>query len=290
MSDDKSKIFENFKNKRKEISVLRNILNSVNTDKEKFYSNKDEYSKEIKELISEIKSLKAKRDELTKLVRETKKEKDKVVKNVKAQISKITGLKQQKYEIAKKQNLKGDPMRIKKQIEALETQVETEAISFDKEQKIMKKIRELRNKFSEYSEIEKVFVEINALSKEIDGLKTSEKELKKTVRKNARDSQKQHEKMLVLSDKVDKLKVMEKAEFHKFTMFKTVFTETNMALKELLGEFGKIKDGVHEAKQKKRRDREEKDKNMIEQRKREVQDKIKKGEKLTTEDLLIFQN
>jgi len=289
MSDEKTKIFKDFKDKRKEISVLRNILNSVNNDKELFYSEKEKFSKEIKKLISDIKELKSKRDELTKMVRETKKEKDKVVKNVKNKISKITGLKKQKNEIARKYNLKGDPMRLKRQIQGLETKVETEAISFDKEQKIMKTIRELRSKFSEFSEIEKVWEEINSLSKEIDSLKVNEKELKKSVKKNARESQRQHEKMLVLSEQVDELKVKEKIEFEKFSHFKLVFTETNRALKELLGEFGRIQDNVQEVKKRKRKERAERDKITIEERKNEVQEKIKKGEKLTTEDILVFQ-
>jgi len=287
MPDDK--LFEQFKEKRKDISELRARLNAVNEAKENCYSQKEEVSNKIRDLIKEIKELKAARNDLTAVVRKNKADKEVIVADIKSLISKIGYLRKMKNDAAKKHNIRGDPMRIKKQIESLELKVETEVQSFDKEQALMKKIRDLRSKFGDFSDMGAILEDMNELSSEIDDLKSNEKEFKKNVRKNARESQKKHEKMLELSKQVDELKVQEKHLYTQFLEHKKEFTQINNNLKALLSEFGKIKDGVDGVKEQKKRERVQRDKDTIEDKRSRVNEKIKRGEKLTTEDLLVFQ-
>ena len=226
---------------------------------------------------------------LTAVVKKTKQEKQKIVDSIKENISKITALKKEKSEITQKHDLKGNPERLRKEIDALETKMETEVQSFDNEQKMMKKIKILLNKFVEFEVVKEVIGKINDVSKIIDELKSKEKELKKTIRKNARESQKEHEKMLELSKKVDELKITEKENYAKFMEEKKTYTETNKKLKDLMKGYGNLRQEAEVVSTKKKIEKEEKIKTSIAEKKSKVDEKIKKGEKLTTEDLLAFQ-
>ena len=114
----KNQLFENLKLLKKEISDLRDKLNSIDEQKETWFDKKEEYGSKIRELIRSIKNDKAKRNELTKKVKEDKKERDKLNKEIKERISKIKGLKEQKESILKKERLE-DPFRIKEAIERI---------------------------------------------------------------------------------------------------------------------------------------------------------------------------
>ena len=136
MAEDKEKIFDKFKEKRNDISKIRLSLNTINEQKEKFYSEKEKISNEIRKLIGEIKNFKKKRDKLTKIVKTKKIEKEKYYKQISEKIGEFSKLQAKKRDFFAKNNIKGDPISIRKQIDKLELQVETEAISFDKEQKL----------------------------------------------------------------------------------------------------------------------------------------------------------
>ena len=77
MSDAK-KLLNDLSRIRKEITVLRTELNSLNDNKEKWYEEKENCSKSIIQLISNIKSLKRERDVFTNKVKTLKAERQKL--------------------------------------------------------------------------------------------------------------------------------------------------------------------------------------------------------------------
>jgi uncharacterized coiled-coil DUF342 family protein len=287
--EDKRRLFDEFDKKRREIADLRAVLNQLNEEKEKWFSQKDSVSREIVAAINSIKDFKRKRDEHTAKVREIKAKKESVVTEIKSLIGDAGSLRQQKQDVAKKHDLKGDPIRLKKEIDRIETRVETEVFSFETEQKLMKKIKELKSLYSQFSEFNAVSDKMRTISNRIDELKNHEKEYKKEIRHFAKDSQTEHEKMLEQSKHVDDLKTTEKEAYDKFLEFKNQFAATNAKLKELLTEIGEIGDSVKEIKEQKRHDKELKERLTLEEKKNLVTEKIKRGAKLTTEDLLVYQ-
>lgn len=71
---------------------------------------------------------------------------------------------------------------------------------------------------------------------------------------------------------------------------KQLFIEfENKKLNDILPELSILRKEVNDINKKKKQDKETIEKLTIEEKKSKVQEKIKKGEKLTTEDLLIFQ-
>ena len=126
------------------------------------------YSKEISQLIKELKTLKDKRNQLTAKVKESKKERENYNELIKQKIEEVKKLRIEKNNVAKKYHITEDPMKIKATIEQLEAKIETNVMSFEKEQSLMKKIKELKKKYKEAGSLVAICDKIHKVSKEID--------------------------------------------------------------------------------------------------------------------------
>ena len=285
----KKEILNKLNKCKKEIKTLRHRLNQINEEKESWFKRKLDFSKSISRLIGKVKNFKFRRDKTTKEVKVEKSKRDKFNEEIRARISEFKKLNQIKIELQKKLGIKDDPSVIKDRIAKLETVIETEAISFDKEKQIMKEIKDLKKKFTGTKEMKKIFERADKLSKEIDRLKKESDELHKDVQGKAKESQETHEEMILVSKEVDELRRKEEVAFKKFLETKKGFTLINEKLKEKLMEMGKINQKLGEVKTKFVSKKERKVEAQLKEKEAIVQEKIKKGEKLTTQDLIIMQ-
>ena len=182
-----------------------------------------------------------------------------------------------------------DPSQIKKTIEKLELSIETDAMSFENEKKVMKKIKALKKRFDVAKIANDFFDNIKIFSKDIDKVKKKANEAHLRIQNRAKESQKLHEGLVGNSKEIDKLKEEEEGAFEKFIEFKKKFSEVNDLLKEKLTKMNGITKKLESFKLKKEEEKILRDKFFIKKKEAEVEEKIKRGEKLTTEDLLVFQ-
>lgn len=288
-SDSKQHLFRKIDELKNEVSSLRNELNSINVVKEEWFSKREKFGDEISRLISEIKGAKVKRDSLTKDVREGKKLRDDLNRQISGKISEVKKLGEKKKEIEGKHNIKGDPSGLKRKIDELEYRVETNVMSFSKEQEIMKQIKELRRQFVELQKISDVWGQVHSISGDIEKLKVKADDAHRKIQVNARESQQKHEEIIAKSKDIDELKVKEDDAFKKFSEQKKLFGEVNEKLQIKLMELNKINQEIGRQKADNREERRKKDELTLKDKELAVQEKMKKGGKLTTEDLLVFQ-
>ncbi|MFW6230521.1 MAG: coiled-coil protein [Nanoarchaeota archaeon] len=270
-----------------EVAEIRKELDKVNEVKEEWYSKKEEFSKEIVQLISEIKKFRKVRDELTKNVKDSKKKRTEMNDIINQKIAEIKGLQEQR---AKEQG--GERINVgalKKELEGIQFKLETQPMSFDAEQKLMKRSKSIKKTLDETDSNSDLNKKIRDLSKEIDELKKEADEVHAAVQKNAKESQEKHEEMITFSKKIDELKVKEEEAYKAFLEHKKHFSEINDKLKDKLKELAPItkKLDAHtmETSDKKQKVQE----TAIKEKQVSVEEKIQKGQKLTTEDLLVFQ-
>ncbi|MBW2996425.1 hypothetical protein KY332_03935 [Candidatus Woesearchaeota archaeon] len=287
--NDKSELKKKLNICKTEINRLRKTLNQLDDQKEAWFKKKEEYSKDISKLIGRVKGSKRTRDKYTKEVKVSKEKRKELNDRIRAKIEEFKKLNIEKRDIQKKYGIKEDPSIIKKQIEKLDFVIEHEGVSFDKEKKLMKEIKELKKKLGESGKASDIFERANKVSKEIDELKEEAEGFHKEVQTKAKESQEKHEEIIGASREVDELRKKEEGAFRKFVEFKKKFVEANDGLQEKLIEvsklnieFGKERKSV-EAKKKEVKHKKLKKKEDI------VKEKLKKGGKLTTEDLLIMQ-
>ena len=275
---------------KKEIYDLKISLNHLDGQKEEWFRKKESLSKEIKDKIKNIRENKTKRNSLTEEVKKHKEKRKEIYDKSKNKISDIKEIGKQERDLIRKHNIKGNPSRIKEDIDMLESKIETEVISFEKEKEIMKKIKALKKKLKETKELNGILNKKSDVSKEIDMLNSEAKDVHKRVQNKAKESQVKHEAIITNSGDIDKLKKKEEEAFQKFIGFKKRFNEANDRLKEALIEINNMIGKLDMHKKEHRKRRKEKEKEILKVRGDVVKEKLKKGGKLTTEDLLIFQN
>ena len=273
----------------KEINTLRKGLNDFNTKKESDFENKEKITKSISQLIGQVKSSKSARNKFTKQVKKVKEIRTHDNEEIKKKVKEIKELNKKKKEIQLKHNIKGNPSFIKKDIDKLEFKLETEAMGFDKEKKLMKTINGLRKQYKEVKVVSDVFEKIHKLDKELKELRKKAQDEHKEVQKTAEESQHKHEEVIETSKEIDDLKEKEEDAYKNFFDSKKKFTEINDKLQEKLKEIGKLNEKLREFGADQKHRKEEFNKKSLKQKAALVNEKMKKGGKLTTEDLLVLQ-
>lgn len=289
MSDEK----KDFKALKEEINSLKNQLNSINEDKEKWFKQKEDLKKEIQILINKVQEAKKESDVSSSEVDKLRKERDEHNKGVKELIKRIRELNEEKNLLLRKYGLKEDPVKIKEIIDKLNEKIETEVISFDKEKKLMEQIKRLKKAYDQVGNVKEITDKISYISKQIETDKEKANEAHKKLKEAMKGHRRWYRDFFSISKQINIIKKQQEKAFEMFISFKKKFVELSTQLRNKLMQAKDIsKNSGREKEQRKefhdfrRRRKEEK---IIEEKVRKVEEKIKKGEKLTTEDLITMQ-
>src|SRR3989344_8975953 len=266
---------------KSEIFSSKSKLNDLNKQKEEWYSKKEDLKKEIRELIKGIKNMKNISDSTRRNIQQYKEERDNYNKKVKELVEEIKKLNKEKKDIFSKLKIK-DPIRIKRDIERLEESIEIEAFSFDKETKIMKKIKDLKKIYQESSQATELLDKIDNISKEIDNTRNKAEEYHKKLIDSIKGNRESFNSFMELSKRISNLNKLQQDAFEKFIGYKKEFAKANNMLKEKLLESRVIQNKLIVEKEEEKKSLQERQRDIVEQ-------KIKAKKKITTEDLLAFQ-
>ncbi len=288
-SEEKNKLLKELSERKERVSELKLQLSEINIHKEKWFKEKDSYNKQISSLIKQIRSDRSKRNSFTKQIKFDKEKRDKLNKEASDKINQINKLNQEKRELLKKYNITGDPFELKKQIDDLEHTFEIEVFSIEQEKKIMKEIKELKKKFSEVKSLVSVWEKGKNFSEEVRRLKKEKDSIHNKIQTQAKQGQEKHEAIITSSKGIDELKEKEAKAFEQFLKYKKDFTELNEKLKDELSKMSLLNTKVNSDRKQQKQIEEKKNKELIETKEKNVEEKIKKRKKLTTEDLLILQ-
>ena len=267
---------------KKGITELKETLNILNVEKEEWFTKKESLKKEVSNLISQIKKIKFPKDSESAEVKKLKSKRDKCNKEVQKLIKQFKKLNSEKLKIMKDKKITFNPAEISKQIETLDYSIQTEALSFDKEKKIMIQIKHLKKQMANAGDAQGVFKELKEVSDKIKKAKDIAEEHHKKLQKEIKDNKPDYEEFRKLTKQINELKKKQEKAFANFIDSKNKFSAINSKLK------GKLKDakGMRiESDFKYKKDNAK----LLEEKTKEVEEKLKKKKKLTTEDLLIFQ-
>lgn len=273
---------EEFKTKKKELSRLRSKLNQAYRDKSDIYRQMRSGNDQIKSFSGNIKKLKKERDQLTKEVKELKRKRDELNTEVKEKASVKKEAENKKKKLLDSIGFKGDPAKIKSQMDQLEEKLETELMPFPKEESLRKTIKKLRVVYRQLEQLGTAWKEVNTVAADFSQKKREAEESHQLVQKKADESQQKHEEINQLYEKIKALRKEQQPLAEKYLEAKVVYEQTKKELEELLkrvNELAKVLD-----------EQEEESFNIMVRRKTaEVKEKMKKGKKLSTEDILAFQ-
>lgn len=287
--DDRSGLSKAFNEKKRRIQELRRELNTADDEKERWFLAKSKLNQQISNLIKDIKTDKSTRDSCTSEVKSKKGERDNINNLIKQKIEEVRKLNAEKAETLKRYHIQSDPSQIKSQMDQLEHKLETEVMSFDKEKELMKAINDMKKSYDEVKKLSAVWERAHALSKEIEELKRQSDSAHRELQTKAKESQQKHETLIATSDEVKKLSKDEKDAFDKFIEAKKKFTAINQELKTELTAINELQGRIGELKEENVSKHRNEEHDKLEELGQTVQEKLKSGKKLTTEDLLVMQ-
>ncbi|MFC1742143.1 hypothetical protein ACFL3V_06415 [Nanoarchaeota archaeon] len=287
--EEKKKTLAEIEVKKKELDTLKAKLDELNTQKEAALEKKKLATKDISELAKTIRESKGKRNNYTKQVKDSKLRRSELNDLLKKKRDEMRMLQKEKQTVSGKFGIRFDPAKIKGEIEDLELKIETEALPFNIEQRMMKMIAEKKRTLEQSKEVSDVFDKIHALGKDLDRIKLKADDTHRKIQTKAEASQQFHEELIESSKEVKDARAKEEEALKKFVEWKGKYTEQNELVKGKLQEIRELKakiDGVNLEEREKVKKEEAK---KLGDQKKTVEEKIKNKMKLTTEDLLAFQ-
>jgi uncharacterized coiled-coil DUF342 family protein len=280
--------------------ALRDELEQLNQRKEDAFRRKQELSAKIAEKIKQVGDFKKSRNDLTRQVRELKVDRDKLNTQITEKINEIKAT-MPKPEPGKEAPAmpqlptgpKGErlsPHEVLRQIRLLEQKIETIPMSFESEQKTMKQIKQMKKQLAAFEAVRGHSTESREKSKEIDTLKADANALHAKVTMLAKQSQEHHEQLITLSKEIEELKAAEEAAYQEFLGAKQEYMAKSGDVREAQDEVRANRAAERKQQDADRRKKEAEDAKTLKERAKEAEDKMMRGEKLNTEDLLALQS
>ena len=162
-NENKDRLIKRLNELKKDISQLRKELDKTDAEKRDLITKIK--SSSIPDLLKKAKYSKEKRNELTSKVRKTKEEREEVDSFLKKKNEEIKKLIEDAKKVKEKGRIKGNPLNLNDELEMLELKIQTDALPFEKEKQIMKKINELKKKKVTIRDLAVIEGEINKKKK-----------------------------------------------------------------------------------------------------------------------------
>lgn len=266
-----------------ELREKRKELKQLHDSKEELFHKRQQLRQQISKLINETKALRETRNKLTEEVKQAKTERSKLTENIKGKIGEF----KQTDTTVKRGPSTGF---LKQQIEKLQFRIETEGLTFEKEKGVMKQIRELEKELKNAQKANAGRVHAKEISHDIETLKQQADTAHLTVQQKADLSQKTHEDVVTRSKNIDELRKQEAELTAQIDAKKKELSEKGAPLDEKSKLLDEIRKQLGETDEQEHKQQAQTKKKKLSDLQKEVQEKIKKGEKLTTNDLLIMQS
>lgn len=277
-------------------AVSKEQLAELNERKERAFLRKQEVGTKIAEKIRQIGEFRKARNDLTRQVREMKVQRDALNTQITERITQIKEMRPAEKPVVPRPQLtdaKGRPVRVRdlqRQVKILEEKMETVPMDFQAEQKMMKTIKALKKQIDQFDQAEGLSGDLAVKSREIDDLKKQANVLHAKVTKIAKDSQEYHERMIKLSAEIEELKKEEEGIYQEFLQHKQEYVKIAGEVRGAETEARQVRNAQREEERKARKEKDAQDQKTLQQRAKEAEEKMLKGEKLTTEDLLALQS
>ncbi|MBI4451521.1 hypothetical protein HY642_06100 [Candidatus Woesearchaeota archaeon] len=287
--EERKRVHQQLDELTKEIKELRQKLGLSDNQRKQLLRERSAIGRQISHSIHDMKEQRTARNQFTTDVKSAKEKRDAFNKLIKERLAKLKELNEQKQEIAAKYGIKQDPATIKKTIERMNYVLETEVVSFEKEKQLMKTIRELERSYQQALKVSDIWDRAHAVAKEVDQLRAEANSLHKHVQDAAGQSQQRHEAIVSDSTHVDELRAKERAVEEQIIAVEQQMSplESQLAEKQKLA--NELDDKLGNERKEQRNIKEQEQKKKLSNRKQEAEEKFRRGEKLTTEDILALQ-
>lgn len=280
---------DSLQNLNKEIAVLRERLNQVGKEREEWFERKENLKRRVANLISKTKEVRELRDKSAKEMIELTARRDEANAKVNELIKKYNELYYARKKTFKEHNIKYTPEKLKSNMEYYETMIETEALSFKKEKKLMEYIKQLKKMYDQTKVASNILTEMDKISKEINEHKQKSTEYHTKIYDCYYKNKQSKKDFKTLSYKITTFNSLQEEAFNTFIRLKEHYAEINKNMKDKLNENARIAKLLFQSKKQVQQKKADYNKKIIEDKMKKAEEKLRSRKKLTNEDLLAFQ-
>lgn len=262
----------------------RRLRDALNEETRHWVEKRDDLNACVREAIDRANEHRERRDKLNNEVRETKSKRDELNRTVAELTDELNQKKREKMPQGQY------PLRkLKAQLRILEKKHMTSVLTPDKERALVEEIGELSSKIQDMEKEFEQFEEIRQIERDLREARKQAEQSHKSVSELAESAQIEHDEMVRLFEEADRLRREADQAQEKFIETKLNADEEHRKHIEYIREvhdFDKIISGM---RQKLRKSKKEKEEDTAKKRAEEIFDRLKAGEKLSTDDLMILQ-
>jgi len=269
---------------QKKANELKEKRNKLHVKSKQLADERDKINQMIREMRNKISEHKKKRDELNERVKHAKEQRNQLNKSHSELKKKI-----EKLERERSSSLGANLNALKKQLRTLENEQMTQPMSPQKEKKLIEMISELHSKIKQQEDLLNKDPRLKNALQEEKILKQKAEKQHDLVEKLATRAQEEHESMMNLIKQLDTI-------VKKVNNIQETIVMTKIEADKVHKEFIEYVDKIHElerkissAQQKKRKTEKAEEISSVQKEANEIFERFKRGEKLSTEDLMTLQ-
>jgi len=269
---------------QKKANELKEKRNKLHVKSKQLADERDKFNQMIREMRNKISEHKKKRDELNERVKHAKEQRNQLNKSHSELKKKI-----EKLERERSSSLGANLNALKKQLRTLENEQMTQPMSPQKEKKLIEMISELHSKIKQQEDLLNKDPRLKNALQEEKILKQKAEKQHDLVEKLATRAQEEHESMMNLIKQLDTI-------VKKVNNIQETIVMTKIEADKVHKEFIEYVDKIHElerkissAQQKKRKTEKAEEISSVQKEANEIFERFKRGEKLSTEDLMTLQ-
>ena len=269
---------------QKNANDLKEKRNQLHLKSKKLADERDSLNSSIREMRNKITDHKQRRDELNERVKHAKEQRNKLNKSYSEIKKKIEMLERERSQ-ASGTNLN----ELRKQLRTLENEQMTQPMSSHKEKKLIEVISEIHTKIKEQEDRLNKDPKLKKAIEEEKIIKQKAEKHHDLVEKLATRAQEEHEGMIQLIKQLDNLT-------KKVNVIQETIVMTKIEADNVHKDFIECVDKIHDlerqisvSQEKKRRTKKAEEVTIAQMEANEIFERFKRGEKLSTEDLMALQ-
>jgi len=284
MSDSIEDLIKKKDEYQKKANELKEKRNQLHLKSKKLADERDSLNSTVREMRNKITDHKKKRDELNERVKHAKEQRNKLNKSYNDIKKQIEGLQKERLS-SSGTNLN----ELRKQLRTLENEQMTQPMSPQKEKKLIEVISGIHSRIKEQEDRLNKDPKLKKAIEEEKIIKQKAEKQHDLVEKLATRAQEEHESMIDLIRQLDNL--VKKVNVIQETIVMTKI-EADTVHKEFIDCVDKIHDSerkISAGQEKKRKAKKAVEATYAQKEANEIFEKFKRGEKLSTEDLMTLQ-
>ncbi len=279
-----SELEEKRRHANEQADLHRSRRDELNDKTKEWIRRRDELNARVRELVDEAQTHKTARDKLNEAVQEAKAKRETWNRKVSELLDQLNRQKRKKVPRG------GVPLeKLKRDLRGLEFKQQTSVLAVDKERDLIEQMTRLQAEIKKREKQLQEDEEVRKLQKEVDAARETAEAHHQEVSRLAEEAQVHHDTMVSLYEQADEVRAEADGAQEEFIKTKIAADERHQKHIDFIREVHDYDKIIHGIRSKDRRSRARTAEVSAKKEAKEIYERFKKGEKLSTEDLMVLQ-